>query len=119
MLYGIFDTVDNVWIGNTTEPITIDDAEKAQEIAEVMAEMLGVDYSRICPKPFETPSHRLEDVKCIKTLNEAWDDVWIRKVATASGIPFVRMKQIMKGIVIQSKEEDDKIRTALKILEGV
>lgn len=39
-MYGIFDTKDNLWIGNSSGPVTFDELQLAQAAAQIVEVML-------------------------------------------------------------------------------
>lgn len=84
MTYGVFDTVDNLWIGNDSGPCTYDDVCIAQ-IAAMMADVrLDSEPDRHLARPFpvnltakfrdELPT-KMSNVDALKQLE---DDTWPR-----------------------------------------
>lgn len=70
--YGVLDTVDNVWMGNTQGPVTYDDRKLAQVAAAVIAERLGWPLNRCQAVTYSRPSPKLRDtVKAKMTTLEA------------------------------------------------
>lgn len=73
MKYGLFDTRDNLWLGDDTGPMLYDEFNLAKISAEIQAVRLGWDTLRIEAREFPTdqPMNLRDEVRAKKSSVEA------------------------------------------------
>lgn len=114
-MFGLLDTQDDVWLGDDNGPFGFATEEDAELARDVFCERLQWSHERLIVAPSEE-CHKIRDsVTPQKSLEEALDNMSLRQMAAATGIHIDRLRRIEKGGVIQSREEDRKIREYLKL----
>ena len=107
--YGLYDSTDNLWLGTDSSPFTFD--EKTAEIArEILLERLGWSPERLIIRPSERADVKRDEITPTKSVEEALEEISLRRMAAATGISVSRLKMIKRGAVLQSKKEDDALR---------
>lgn len=61
MEYGLFDTVDQCWLGDDKGPKTFTDKKLAQVSAQMTCVQLGWRQDRVKPMPYDGGADKLKD----------------------------------------------------------
>ena len=72
---GLWDTKDNCWMGNVDGPLLYDDRDVAQIACQVVCAHLIWPATRIRPLPFTGAIQKLDDLKPLRSSDEAWKHV--------------------------------------------
>jgi len=117
LIYGILDRKENLWLGlgEDSPPFTTKDLTHAELVKDILAIRLQVEEGRLLVVKYREAKIKRDNVTCKKTLDEALDTLSLRKLAEATGISVERLKKIEEGRIIQSRDEDRRLREALKV----
>ena len=69
--WGLYDTVDNLWMGNNEGPLVYDVEQWAKLAAQVMNKQLGYVLRIECRVYDESPKHLKDEVKAVMSGVEA------------------------------------------------
>lgn len=108
--WGLFDRHDGVWIGDDTGPYRYDQESVAWMACEILGERLQLEDGRLTVQPSETADRKRDDVDCKLSLEEATDNISLRKMSAATGIPVEKIRRLESGQQIQSRAEDALMR---------
>lgn len=59
--YGVYDPVDNVWMGNDAGPVRYDDPLIARLVAELLEVQVGLERGRLKAREYDCQNPRLRD----------------------------------------------------------
>jgi hypothetical protein len=117
-LIGLLDTRDNLWLGTGNNPLSFDNQETAEAARELVCERLEWPLSRVAVLRFEQAGKKRDEVPFRKSLDEAIDSLTLRQTAAATGISVERLQKIESGRVIQTRDEDNRLRQYLNLQEA-
>lgn len=112
--FGLFDTKDEIWLGNSKGPLCIEDEPLAHKAAELIGARMDWSSGRIAVRPSENPTVKRDEIPYARSVEEAADHLWFTEMEKRTGIRRQRMEMIMRGGVIQSREEDNLMRKAFE-----
>lgn len=112
-MFGLFDLADGCWLGGDEGPFAVPDEAVARQLRELVCERLNWPLDRVEVRPSEYADHKRDELAYEKTLDEAVDAITLRWLAAKTGIHPRRLQMIEEGLVLQSRDEDRKIREAL------
>lgn len=108
--WGLFDRRDGVWIGDDAGPYRYDQEPTAGTACEILTERLQWEAGRLAVKPSETTDRKRDEVDCKLSLDEAVDNISLRKMSAATGISVEKIRQLESGGQMQSRAEDALMR---------